>query len=195
MSERRIYCSLCCHELPVEMFRQDRVKEGTKRDQCKSCRCKKAREWNLRHPERHRSNKEKYHSTDKAIATSKLWRTKHSVQLSQYVREWTRKNPEKWKAICRRTRQKNIDKILVRNREREILEFTVTPKWADKEKIRAIYAEAKRLTRETGVKHHVDHIIPIRGKNVCGLHVETNLQILTAIENIKKGNRVPEVFA
>lgn len=63
------------------------------------------------------------------------------------------------------------------------------PPWANGAAIRAIYAEAKRLTRETGIQHHVDHIIPLQGERVTGLHVETNLQILTGSENSRKRNR------
>jgi hypothetical protein len=61
--------------------------------------------------------------------------------------------------------------------------------WADAEAMDRFYQEAKRLTQETGVRHHVDHVIPINGELVSGLHVETNLQILTASENSKKSNR------
>lgn len=63
-----------------------------------------------------------------------------------------------------------------------------TPPWADLDSMRAIYAEANRLTQETGIPHHVDHVIPLQGKLVSGLHVHNNLQILTGSENSKKRN-------
>lgn len=67
------------------------------------------------------------------------------------------------------------------SRLREIAEIRQRPKWADTQKIREIY-----VNRPDGF--HVDHIIPLRGKTVSGLHVETNLQYLPAIENMKKHN-------
>lgn len=61
------------------------------------------------------------------------------------------------------------------------------PAWADLKAIEGHYAEAARLGLE------VDHVIPLRGKQVCGLHVAGNLRLLTKLENQQKGNRyVPE---
>lgn len=67
------------------------------------------------------------------------------------------------------------------------------PPWADKSKIRALYIKARELTKLTGVKHEVDHVIPSNHPLVCGLHVEYNLQILTEEENIKKSNQFNEI--
>jgi hypothetical protein len=67
------------------------------------------------------------------------------------------------------------------------------PKWLTAEhkvQIREIYLAARDLTRRTGIKHVVDHIIPLRSEVVCGLHVPWNLQILTHIENSVKSNRL-----
>jgi len=64
-----------------------------------------------------------------------------------------------------------------------------TPKWADLEKIKTIYQEAARLETFTGIPMHVDHVVPLGSKIVCGLNCEQNLQILTKSENIAKRNR------
>jgi hypothetical protein len=63
-----------------------------------------------------------------------------------------------------------------------------TVPWADFAEIRKVYQEADRRTRETGVKHTVDHVIPLNHPRVCGLHVHSNMQVIPAAPNFSKGN-------
>lgn len=72
---------------------------------------------------------------------------------------------------------------------RLVIQAFATPKWRDAERIKEIYQERERITLATGVMHHVDHVIPLQGKFVCGLHVENNLEVITAAENLSKLNK------
>jgi hypothetical protein len=68
-----------------------------------------------------------------------------------------------------------------------------TPSWLTKEqkgRIKEFYVEAEKLKRETGVDYEVDHIIPVRGELVSGLHVPWNLRVITAEENQKKNRKL-----
>lgn len=65
------------------------------------------------------------------------------------------------------------------------------PSWVDLDEIAKFYIKAREISKATGIKHHVDHIYPIKGKMVCGLHVPWNLQILPWRDNIVKSNKHP----
>lgn len=104
-------------------------------------------------------------------------------------RKWIEENREKVRATKARWKKRNRPYGAAWAMKREAQKQFAYPAWADDEATLAIYEQCAKVTAETGVQHHVDHIVPLLGKNVCGLHVHYNLQILTAAENIAKGNR------
>jgi 5-methylcytosine-specific restriction endonuclease McrA len=101
--------------------------------------------------------------------------------------------PEEKRAAKQKYKQANPDlyKSLVSLRRRRFR--LATPKWLTAEhkmEIRLKYRLAIELSRRTGIRHAVDHIIPIQGEEVCGLHVPWNLKVITQEENLKKSNKL-----
>ena len=82
------------------------------------------------------------------------------------------------------------DESLCRSQVRNLRMRDAFPDWADRSAIAAVYGECTRLNAQAGkIAYHVDHIIPLQGKRVSGLHVAGNLQILPAKENFAKNNK------
>jgi hypothetical protein len=95
----------------------------------------------------------------------------------------------RWLALAKiQARQMRAALVAFHASKRRTAKLKRTPPWAELEAMRAVYAEAQRLTAETGIPHHVDHDIPLQGELVSGLHVLANLQILTGSENSRKHN-------
>ena len=82
-----------------------------------------------------------------------------------------------------------LHRELAKSSARRARKLQATVAWADKDKIAWFYAQAKELTKFTGMVYHVDHIVPLTSKLVCGLHNEFNLQLLPGPENLRKQNR------
>lgn len=99
--------------------------------------------------------------------------------------------------VCKKEQKKLTARLhratdLARGSRRRAYKLKASPKWADSKKILEVYKQRESITKETGVMHHVDHIVPLQGKYVCGLHVDNNLRIIPALENIVKSNKFIE---
>lgn len=170
-------CSRCKEVKSIDNFSPDkRIKSGVQ-SQCKSCFAEKVKLKRLQDPQKHRDS----------VKKSTL---KHYEKKLARNSEYRANNPEKVKEWKRKDRQNNIVRILADSAYRRAEKNKRTPLWANNKAIQAYYETANALGMITGEWHHVDHIVPLLGKNVCGLHVEHNLQILTAKENLQKGNKL-----
>jgi hypothetical protein len=97
-------------------------------------------------------------------------------------KEYRKQNPEACRERSKKHYYDNKQDYIARNARRRAAELERTPKWANLEAIKEIY-------RNCPEGHHVDHIIPLQGEKVSGLHVENNLQYLPAGENLSKANK------
>lgn len=107
-----------------------------------------------------------------------------------YNRKLYENNKERYKANYKKYRSKESSKSVhnARQTRRRCSKLNATPTWADLEKIKVLYEKAKWLESLTGLKYHVDHVIPLQNENVCGLHCWHNLQIIERSCNLSKGN-------
>lgn len=120
------------------------------------------------------------------------WRIVNRHKVNEAAAKWRRANPSKRRNAVAAWKKENYARVLYLNAKRQASKLQRTVSWSNPQKIAEKYEEAVRLSKETGTPHHVDHIIPLQGELVSGLHVENNLQILTAIDNMTKGNKFEE---
>ena len=90
---------------------------------------------------------------------------------------------------CRsKYRKENLGSVNSLTARRRAIKKKAIPKWANRENIERIYEECAKVTKEAGIIHHVDHIVPLQSKWVCGLHCEDNLRVITGSDNTHKLN-------
>lgn len=111
----------------------------------------------------------------------------NKLAMLERCRKWKEANPEKRKAAA--NRYATSGKGLAKLRMRQTMIKKACPDWACQESIALKYKERKAMTNLTGVLHHVDHIVPLQGKNICGLHVAENLRVILARDNLSKHNK------
>lgn len=111
-----------------------------------------------------------------------LWRQNNPEKIKNLTSKWQKNNKEARRKILKKWQRNNLKARCANEGKRRATKLNATPVWADLEKIKIFYINCPK-------GYHVDHIIPLRGKNVCGLHVLENLQYLKAIDNIKKSNK------
>jgi hypothetical protein len=161
-------CTKCSETKPLSEFRPHKDTKDKLTTYCKTCLYEQVKDWKVR-------NKEKLNKIESAYREA---------------------NRERVRETAKRWRQNNKGKKNADTAKRFAAKMQRTPKWLSKDqKLRIVcyYQVAQMRTEETGYSWHVDHIVPMRGEAVCGLHVPWNLQVITAVENMAKNNRL-EVY-
>jgi 5-methylcytosine-specific restriction endonuclease McrA len=145
-----------------------------------------------------------YANRDARLAYNKVWRAKNREYVKACKKAWDDANREHVQAQSRAYYHANPDACQAKSRAYKaanrphMAELQARRRRASKkatlptsspEAMRAIYERAALLTVITGVPHEVDHIVPLQGRNVCGLHVWWNMRAIPAVDNRSKKDR------
>lgn len=183
-------CCRCLHWKAQDMFYKNKRSKSGYCTACKACMDFARALWLGANPEKqkdvaarcYQKHKERRSEEIKAWGkknrgrkneTKKAWRENNRAKDTAYTLKWQAENPDKVAALCA-ARKAHVKRA--------------TPSWANKFFIAEAYHLAKLREKVCGGEWQVDHIIPLRGKNVCGLHVEFNLQVIPGKMNRQKYN-------
>ena len=121
---------------------------------------------------------------------SRKYYEKYRTRCLAYAREWAVNNKEKIKKNHKKWRSKNPEKLGIAHNRYLSVRKQAIPIWSEPELIKKIYLMRDALNELWGTSFEVDHIVPLQGKTVCGLHCWDNLQLLEAKLNSSKGNKL-----
>ncbi len=176
-------CTDCGKLKKIINYHKDSANSDGHKNVCKDCRRPLIRKWSkenviydpIKSKQYYEANKDKYHQSSskyynknkkKCLDAQKKWQSKNKGLLN-YHGATTHLKKHKTRSGC-------IPKWLTKKHKNDMIN---------------IYQKASDIQAKTGIKMHVDHIIPIHGINICGLHVPENLQIIPRYENLKKSNK------
>lgn len=191
-------CSRCKLQKDTSLFNRNACKRDGRDIYCRDCR-------NAYSNKRYRDRPDvraailKYHKEGRAADPAKYqqryrdWLKDNKDAANKATAIWRQNNLELAMAQSRKSakawKAANLPRFNAQMRKRTAKKLKATPWWADDREMEKFYYEAARLTKETGIRHEVDHIVPLQSKIVCGLHCPANLRVIPELENMSKGNR------
>jgi hypothetical protein len=199
-------CKTCKEEKEILEFNKDIKSKDKLRYECKVCQSEYRKKYYKQNKEKEQSQQQQYRKENKTELSlkAKTYQVSNKDRISDYQKQYRVDNEDKlreqkeeyyldnieyFKEKNKQYREDNPEKMRFHNANYRAAKLRATVKYADINEMSKFYEEAHRLTKETGIPHEVDHIIPLQGKNVSGLHVETNMQVITESENSKKNNK------
>jgi hypothetical protein len=193
-------CVICHEHKDIADFHKKKNGKYGVNSRCKPCAYEYNKKYSDANIKRYRAkNREKINSQareryaadpQKHINACKKSRAKHYDRYISYSRQYEATHKQERYEKNRKYIQVTPHKRLEFDLKKKVAKQQASVTWANEELIAKVYRLRDKLNKLAGyVKYHVDHEIPLRGKKVSGLHVENNLRIMLAKDNLSKGNR------
>lgn len=192
------FCPCCKTDKEFKDFSKSSSKKDGLQSHCKVCRSK-------------RRKKDYIKNKDRELELNAIWQRENPKSRTNSRRKYYKKYPEKVLERNSKWRRDNPDKVKLANKKAgkkwananrgacnhkgaryRSARLNSTPNWLTEDQlqdIKSMYLLAKKFEILFGIKYHVDHIVPLQGKDICGLHVPWNLQLLEAGMNFSKSNK------
>lgn len=188
------WCKTCATKSDKEYYAKNWGKIQARDKAYKSANKEKIKErkkeYRIKNKEKIKENDRKYYAENKE--KRKEYRIKNREKRAEHKRKWNEANQEKVKVYAKEWVKNNNDKTRTNNALRRAARMQRTPCWLtedDKVLIQRKYTLASRKTESTGERWVVDHILPLQGKLVSGLHVPANLRVIKETTNARKHNK------
>lgn len=181
-------CTKCKQHKSLDCFSKQKDKKTGFKSNCKDC----TQSYNKNNKERIAIHDKIYYelNIDTILENKKQYYLENKEKIIENKCLYEKENSEKIKENKKTYYHKNKKDFLSRNAKRRADKIQATPSWLTKEQLE----EIKNIYKTCPKGYHVDHIIPLKGKTVCGLHVPWNLQHLPAKENLQKNNKIIEEY-
>lgn len=187
-------CPKCKTTRPLDAF--SKRPNGNLQSHCKPCGSLRAAEWHKANAEKTREATRKYQEANRELinARQRAARAGDPGASRAAVKKWQTLNKQAYDAARKRWADENPGKCRAQEARRRAAKLRATPPWFDPTKVTEVY-ELAREFRDAGLDVHVDHVVPLRGRNVCGLHTHQNLRLLLAPSNQVKSNKFVQEYA
>lgn len=186
------FCNICKTTKSISEFGLKSSSKSGYSSGCKECCKERSKRYRESFPEKAREAVRKCHLEKGDIyKASRKYTEEMAKKALERALQWKKDNPDRVKRLRAEWKKKNKGKVNYYTAKRRASKINATPSWLsekDLEWIAFMYTVCRDVSEERGEQYHVDHIIPLNSKLACGLHVPSNLQIITAKENIKKHN-------
>lgn len=162
-------------------------------NECTACIDIRAKNPEFKKKEAERSMNYYYANKDLRKMATEKWAAKNLEKRRRYSYEWRQRNKDAFKESIRKSKTRMAGRVNYFNSQRRAQKIQATPSWLsaiELAKIQEMYDVAIAKSKQTGIKHHVDHVVPLKNGVVCGLHVPWNLRVITAVDNIFKSNKM-----
>jgi hypothetical protein len=194
-------CRKCLELKELSGFYKCKTNKDGLRGSCKICMGSYCDSYNSKNEDIVIEYKRKYYNKNKQtlLQNVKEDRKINPAKYSKHTKKWKSLNKEKVAASSRKRRELDPDKYRRADQKNRVKNKGTKNSVNARRRAAKLKAtlsvneykkDIKKIYDNCPDGYHVDHIIPLQGKEVCGLHVPWNLQYLSAEENIKKGNRI-----